>query len=169
MIHTMTRGKVQNMPTPDLEQTAVQSPGALMPTTSRQQRSLKGSKERQPKKRFHTCLKHESERGQESSTRPRQSPPTVELQNQVNQDGRIQQKDCAQHQVKRKEKTGIRIQQKDEISHNSKAWELQPACNAREREASRIRRAVAPDRRANDIAKQVTTTREEVIRTREGK
>ena len=39
----------------------------------------------------------------------------------------------------------------------------------REREASRIRRAVASDRRANDIAKQVTTSRDEVIRTRDGK
>ena len=39
MIQTMTRSKVQNMPTPDLEQTAAQSPGAVMPTSSRQQRN----------------------------------------------------------------------------------------------------------------------------------
>ena len=151
MIHTMTRSKVQNTPTPDLEQTAVQSPGAVMPTSSRQQRSLKGSKERQPKKRCHTCLKHESERGQESSTRLRQSPPTARY--------KIKSTKTAQpHSAERRNLAQFK----------SVGTAARVQCK-REREASRIRRAVAPDRRANDIAKQVTTTREEVIRTREGK
>ena len=49
----MTRSKVQNMLTPDLEQTAAQSPGAVMPTSSRQQTSLK-EREREREKLQHS-------------------------------------------------------------------------------------------------------------------
>ena len=34
MIQTMTRSNVQNMPTPDLEQTAAQSPGSMLQISS---------------------------------------------------------------------------------------------------------------------------------------
>ena len=87
-----------------------------------------------PKKRCHTCMKHESERVQESSTRPRQSPPTARYKIKSTKTAAFSRKTVHSiKQVKRTEKTGIRIQQKDEISLNSKAWELQPVCNARER------------------------------------
>ena len=39
MTQMRTRSKVQNIPKPDLEQTAAQSPDAMMQTSSRQQRS----------------------------------------------------------------------------------------------------------------------------------
>ena len=41
MAQTMTRSEVQKIPKPDLEQTAAQSPDAMMQTSSRQQRSRK--------------------------------------------------------------------------------------------------------------------------------
>ena len=68
MIETMTRSKVQNMPKPDLEQTAAQSPGAVMmtsidaaqspgamlQTSSRQQKSLK--KREREREKLHVSM-----------------------------------------------------------------------------------------------------------------
>ena len=67
-------------------------------------------------------------------------------------DIRIQQKDCAQQQVR-----GNLIQQNDELAKFKSVGRSRVQCK---REASRIRRATAADRSANDIAKQVTMTRE---------
>ena len=122
MTQMRTRSKVQNIPMPDLDQTAAQSPGAMMPDL-------------EPASLGESCKRtRELHRGK---------PADSEVQSQVNKDGRAQQKDCAQQQVKRKphsaddtyrrgKRRRIRIQQKDEISHNSKAW-VAPACNAREK------------------------------------
>ena len=106
----------------------------------------------------------------------RGKPADSEVQSQVNKDGRTQQKDCAQQQVKRKphsaddtyrrgKRRRIRIQQKDEIAQFKSVGRSRVQCK---REASGTRRAVASDRSAKDIAKQVTMNRkrEKVIRTR---
>ena len=100
MAQTMTRSKFQDIPKPDLEQTAAQPPDAMTQTSSRQQRGrqvrvpvlepttdeLEGkvkesakSKNRQPRNRCQTCLKHESgkrarklHRGKPSDSEPGQ-------------------------------------------------------------------------------------------------
>ena len=73
----------------------------------------------------------------------RGKPADGEVQSQVNKDGRTQQKDCAQQQVKRKphsaddtyrrgKRRRIRIQQKDEIAQFQKCGSL-PRADAREK------------------------------------
>ena len=144
---------------------------AMMQTSSRQQRS----------RQVQCCRSRAGELERESGKRARKlhrgKPADSEVQSQVNKEGRIQHEDCSQQQVKRKSHSAddtyrqgkriqIRIQHKDEISHNSKAWgRSRVQCK---REASGIRRAVAPDRSANDIANQVTMNRKKkkVITTR---
>ena len=116
-------------------------------------------KDRQPRNRCQTCLKHESEREQESSTRPRQSPPTAMVQRQVNQDGSAFSR-----------KTLHSNKQRGNLISVSKSKIQERGARVQcKREASRIRRAIAADRSANDVAKQMTMTREEVMSTREGK
>ena len=85
-------------------------------------------------------------------------PADSEVQIQVSKDGRIQQKDRARQQARRKEKTEFRIQQKDctaQFKSVGRAARVQ--CK---REASRTRRAIAADRTVKDIPKQVTMRRE---------
>ena len=86
---------------------------------------------------------------------------------------RTQQKDCAQQQAKRKsEGTRRRPHSTDDVYRKAKFKSVGTAARVQcKRETSRIRRAIAADRSANDIAKQVTMTRgreRKVIRTREG-
>ena len=70
----------------DLEQTAAQSPDAMMQTSSRQQTSLR-----------------ERDREREKLLQTEAKPADSEVQRQVSKDGPpIQQKDCAQQQAKRK-------------------------------------------------------------------
>ena len=123
--------------------------------------------DRQPRKRCQTCLKHES--GEEARKLHRGKPADSEVQSQVSKDGRIQQKYRARQHAKRKEKTDIRIQQKDELAQfKSVGMATRVHCMT---EASRIRRTIAAERSANDIAKQMTMTRkrEKAIRTCEEK
>ena len=73
--------------------------------------------------RCQTCLKHENGKSAKDSTEA--DPQAARYKARSTKDGRIQQKDCAQQQVKRKpplsrktssqrkEKTEFRIQQKD--------------------------------------------------------
>ena len=93
----------------DLEQTAAQSPGTMFQISSRQQTSLRErerartaphSKDRQPRNQCQTCLKHES--GKRARKLHRGKPADSEVRSQASKDGRVQQKDCAQQQVKRK-------------------------------------------------------------------
>ena len=138
----------------------------------RRKRACKGSKERQPKKRSHTCWKHESEREQESSTRPRQSPPTARYKARPTKTAAFSRKTVHSNKSREKRRRVSASSRKKTSRTIRKRGNCSPRAmqeREREREASRIRRAVASDRKANDIAKQVTTTREEVIRTREGK
>ena len=64
----------------------------------------------------------------------RGKPADSELQSQVSKDGRSQQKDWAQQQAKERE-DGSALSRKTDRP-NSKTWELQPACNAREKVTS---------------------------------
>ena len=69
----------------DLEQTAAQSPGKMLQNLEQTTDELEREKTR-ARKLHQTKAK----------------PANSEVQNQVSKDGRIQQKDCAQQQVKRK-------------------------------------------------------------------
>ena len=124
---------------------------------------MKSSNDRQLRKRCQTCLKHES--GKRARKLHRGKPADSEVQSQVSKDGRIQQKDDASQGKKRRRSEKEATFSRKTDQHNSKAWDA--AHIQCKREASRIRRAVASDRIANDIAKQVTMTRrrEKVIRT----
>ena len=99
------------------------------PASLRENESVKSSKDRQPRKRCQTCLKHES--GKRARKLHRGKPADSEVQSQVNKDGRIQQKDCAQQQAKERVDGSAFSRETDR--HNSKAYELQPSCNAREK------------------------------------
>ena len=72
MTQTMTRSKVQNIPMPDLEQTAAQSPGKMLQISSRQQDELERGRERTRAGKLHQT----------------EAPPAdSEVQSQVNKDG----------------------------------------------------------------------------------
>ena len=130
-------------------------------------------------------MKHESGK---RARKLRGKPADSEVQSQVSKDGCIHQKDGAPqgkregaqkrphpaerlYTATRKEKTEFRIwrgliQQKDELAKFKSVGRSRVQCK---REASRARREIAADRSVNDVAKQMTRTREKVIRTREGK
>ena len=128
---------------------------------------MKSSKNRQPRKRCQTCLKHENGKGAKDSTEA--DPPTARYQARSAKIGRIQRKDQAQQQAKRKENTDP--QSAERLSSATIKEECGDARVECKKEASRTRRAVASDHSANDIAKQVKMNRkrEKVIITREEK
>ena len=95
----------------------------------------------------------------ESKRLHRGRPADSEVQSQVNRDGRNQQKDRAQQQVKRKPHSADRRARKGKtefrIQHNSKAF-VAPAYNAREKVRS-----------TREGKKRVTVTVEETRRERD--
>ena len=123
---------------PDLEQTAAQSQtGTMLQISTKRARG-----------------ERESEREQESSTEA--SPPTARYEaRSTKTDICIQQTEWARQQAKRKPHSA------DGTSRNAKFKSVGTAPRVQcKREASRKRRAIAADRSANDIAKQVTMPRE---------
>ena len=89
MTQTMTRSKVQNIPMPDLEQTAAQSPGAVNADLEQTEAQSPGFMLQISS--CQTCLSGES--GKRARKLHRGKPADSEVQSQVNKDGRIQQKD----------------------------------------------------------------------------
>ena len=138
----------------------------LEPTTDelerKRARTAPNSKDMQPRNRCQTCLKHES--GKRARQLHRGKTADSAVQSKVSKDGRIQQKDSAQQQVKRKPHSADDTYSKAKFKIVGIATRVQ--CK---REASRIRRSVASDRSENDTAKQVTMTRKKVIKAREEK
>ena len=109
MTQMMTRSKVQNIPKPDLEQTAARSPDAMMQVSSRQ-----------PRSRQVRCCRISTD-----STRPRQSPPTARYKaRSAKTDPHSAERLCT---ATSKEETSF---SRKASSHKSKAWEWPPACNA---------------------------------------
>ena len=149
MTQTMTRSKVQNVPKPDLEQTAAQSPDAMMQTAAQPPGKMLQISSRQQ-----TSLR-EGEREREKLHQTEAKPADCEVQGQVSKDGPIQQKGCAQQQARRKPHSA------DGAYRNAKFNSVGTAARVQcKREASRIRGAIEADRSANDIAKQVKMPRE---------
>ena len=100
----MTRNRVQISLMPDLEQTEAQSPGyvADLEPASLRERVREKLQGQVAEERGQTCLKHENGK---SKRLHRGRPADSEVPSQVGKDGRIQQKDRARQQAKRKEKT----------------------------------------------------------------
>ena len=81
MTQTMNRSKVQILLMLDLQQTEAQSPGYMLQISSRragEKESVKSSKDRQPRRRCQTCLKHENGKRAKDSTEA--DPPTARYQ-----------------------------------------------------------------------------------------
>ena len=139
-----------------LEQTAAQSPGAMLQISSQSPGAM-------------LQIFREPERVVREQERSTGKPADSEVQSQVNKDGRIQQKDCAQQQEKeetsfsrryvsqRKEKTDPHPAERRDLAQFKSVGRSRVQCK---REASGVRRAAASDRSVNDIAKQVTMNRE---------
>ena len=116
-------------------------------------------------------------RGQESSTRPRQRPPTARYKARSAKTAAFSRKTMHRkekregvqerrpHSTERLRSATSGKEREDSIAHPTERListiQKRGNCSPRKckREASRLRRAVAFDRSANDIAKQVTMTR----------
>ena len=166
MTQTMTRNKVQILLMPDIEQTAAQSPDAV-------NADLEQTEGQQPGYMLQISSRREKLQGQaaeetvpdllqarewqESKRLHRGRPTDIEVPSQVSKDGRIQQKDRARQQAQRKEKTDPHSAERlSSATSKEERGDARVQCKT---EASRRRRAVASDRNANDIAKQVTINR----------
>ena len=127
---------------------------------------MESSKDRLPRKRCQTCLKHENGKRAKDSTEV--DPPTATYQARSSKTAAFSRK-TARQQAKRKEKTDPHSAER--LSSATSEEERGDAGVQCKTEASIIRRTVASDRNANDISKQVTMNRkkEKVTRTCEEK
>ena len=130
-------------------------------------------------------MKHES--GKRARKLHRGKPADSEVQSQVSKDGSASSRTAMHRKEKTRRSEEASFSRKTENSkkrkrrrnsassrktdqQNSKAWRMATRVHCKT-EASRIRRTIAADRSANDIAKQMTMTRkrERVIITSEEK
>ena len=126
MTQIMTRNKVQILLMPYLKQTAAQSPGSVnadLEQTEAQSHLEPASLREREREKLQGKAADESvpdvPEARESKRLHRGRPADSEVQGQVNKDGPIQQKDCAQQQVKRKLRSAERRARKGKSRRNS--------------------------------------------------
>ena len=142
MIKTMTHSKVQNMPTPDLEQTVALSPDTMLQISSRQQTSLRererekldtariGSRGIGARRAGSTRVKESKKAPPRQARRQRGTKPGQQRRISALSRGLIRQKGCAQQEGKVK---ALRVlTQKKDCTAKFKSV-VSPACNAREK------------------------------------
>ena len=180
MAQTMTRSKVQNISKPDLEQTAAQSLDAMMQTSSstagQSVADLEPTTDELERKKKKARKLHQTEASPQTArykAMPAKTDPHSAERRctaKKKREGALKRKPHSAGRLSSTSKEGNLIQQTIRIAKQKfrSVGRSRVQCK---REASRIRRAITADRSANDIAKQVTMTREreKVIRTREEK
>ena len=156
---------IQNMLMPGSSESAVQSPGQVLRASSRRRTSLYSRQVKCGRSRADELETRERER--ESS----KAPPDMETGRSMRTclSRGVPADHEARSQVKVREKSSTAGKKAFTGGLKRSRDRIQTRGDARvqcKKEASRTRRATAADRRANDIAKQVTMTRETDIQTR---
>ena len=115
---------------------------------------MKSSKDRQPRKRCQTHLKHEN--GQRAKDSTEADRPTARYQARSAKTAAFSRKTVHGNKQKRKDKTDPQAERLGSATSKEERGDARVQCKT---EASRTRRAVTSDRSANDTAKQVTVNR----------